>query len=425
MSDGSGPVPGWYADPQDSERLRWWDGAGWTSHVQAKPPAAVPTPASAGAPFSPGTTYTPDVPADPTSSFPGVAAYGAAGSYAGPDFGSDLYGLDDADDESRHRRRLIIVVVVALLAALALMGLLFLLLNRNSGAQPAPPPPTAAGAETNAEADGAADAAAAAGGACASLLQVMTANDMPIEISVRLQELSNNQNAAANSAYFANINTQLQPSRDSYQQACLDDINAGSEPATVRSFVTAFDSAVQTGLNVGAAIAAAGSVDPAQQQALTQAATQLEQANAALPAGSVSQSSLVGEAVSPQQGAGTTTPAPAPTTSVPAGTSAAGASAVDTLSSGALVAPLPAATVDPFAAGSPAATTDPYAVDPYSTTDPLGTAGTTSPEGVYDPYVYSVPTTPAATPPPADSALAAADNAADATKQSVTPTPAK
>lgn len=25
--------PGWYPDPKDPQRLRWWDGAGWTTNV--------------------------------------------------------------------------------------------------------------------------------------------------------------------------------------------------------------------------------------------------------------------------------------------------------------------------------------------------------------------------------------------------------
>lgn len=29
---------GWYADPQDSRQLRWWDGASWTAHVQVPEP---------------------------------------------------------------------------------------------------------------------------------------------------------------------------------------------------------------------------------------------------------------------------------------------------------------------------------------------------------------------------------------------------
>ena len=43
----SAPIPGWYEDPQHGF-LRWWDGSGWTDHVQmpgASPPAAAPAPA--------------------------------------------------------------------------------------------------------------------------------------------------------------------------------------------------------------------------------------------------------------------------------------------------------------------------------------------------------------------------------------------
>ena len=37
----SGSGEGWYADPQDPARLRWWDGARWTEHTHA---GAVPAP---------------------------------------------------------------------------------------------------------------------------------------------------------------------------------------------------------------------------------------------------------------------------------------------------------------------------------------------------------------------------------------------
>ena len=33
----SRPAPGWYPDPRDPRRLRWWDGAHWTSHISAMP----------------------------------------------------------------------------------------------------------------------------------------------------------------------------------------------------------------------------------------------------------------------------------------------------------------------------------------------------------------------------------------------------
>ena len=44
------PVPGWYQDPQ-GQGLRWWDGTGWTTHVQQSAPPATPAePASQPAP---------------------------------------------------------------------------------------------------------------------------------------------------------------------------------------------------------------------------------------------------------------------------------------------------------------------------------------------------------------------------------------
>lgn len=41
------PTSGWYADPRDSSRLRYWDGAAWTEHVAPQPltPASSESPA--------------------------------------------------------------------------------------------------------------------------------------------------------------------------------------------------------------------------------------------------------------------------------------------------------------------------------------------------------------------------------------------
>jgi hypothetical protein len=54
----AGPPQGWYADPEDASRLRWWDGTAWTAHTNERPtesepeakPGPEPDPGAAGAP---------------------------------------------------------------------------------------------------------------------------------------------------------------------------------------------------------------------------------------------------------------------------------------------------------------------------------------------------------------------------------------
>jgi Protein of unknown function (DUF2510) len=40
--DGTAQLPGWYPDPAGGWGQRWWDGARWTEHTTAAPPAAPP-----------------------------------------------------------------------------------------------------------------------------------------------------------------------------------------------------------------------------------------------------------------------------------------------------------------------------------------------------------------------------------------------
>ncbi len=78
------PPPGWYRDPADAERRRYWDGAAWTQRVQvpvAQPPAVEPVqpvsapiaPAEAPAAVAPAPSFAAE-PAAPASWSAGPAA---------------------------------------------------------------------------------------------------------------------------------------------------------------------------------------------------------------------------------------------------------------------------------------------------------------------------------------------------------------
>ena len=79
------PIPGWYADPRDASRLRYWDGAVWTEHLAPRqPPLAVAeaTPVTAAAPA--GTDSATDLAAAAAPAPAPAAAPAAAPSGADP-----------------------------------------------------------------------------------------------------------------------------------------------------------------------------------------------------------------------------------------------------------------------------------------------------------------------------------------------------
>jgi len=77
QASGQNPAQGWYTDPHDASKLRWWDGTGWTDHTHppageaaAQPAAAEPAAAAQPAATTPAAAAQPA--AQPQSSPPGA-----------------------------------------------------------------------------------------------------------------------------------------------------------------------------------------------------------------------------------------------------------------------------------------------------------------------------------------------------------------
>ncbi len=52
--DGPLPAPGWYGDPWDALRIRWWDGEQWSGYAAPHPTAGAPAPVHPASPSGSG-----------------------------------------------------------------------------------------------------------------------------------------------------------------------------------------------------------------------------------------------------------------------------------------------------------------------------------------------------------------------------------
>jgi len=71
QASGQNPAQGWYTDPHDASKLRWWDGTGWTDHTHPPADEAAAQPAA-----EPATAAQPAAAAQPTAAAQPAAAAG-------------------------------------------------------------------------------------------------------------------------------------------------------------------------------------------------------------------------------------------------------------------------------------------------------------------------------------------------------------
>ncbi|CAN5619240.1 hypothetical protein BH10ACT11_BH10ACT11_16940 [soil metagenome] len=105
------PVAGWYEDPYDAAKIRYWSGSVWTDAAQPLPPA-------------PPAVATPAATAPPDASSPAAA-------FIPPELRAP------ADDP--QRAKIVTAVAVAAVVLVVAIGGAFLLLNNRSGSDSAQP----------------------------------------------------------------------------------------------------------------------------------------------------------------------------------------------------------------------------------------------------------------------------------------------
>ena len=81
------PVAGWYPDPADAARLRWWDGSGWTDHTRDHQTHRAPPPPGAPGASAPPPPATPATPAPGAPPPPPPAASSNPGTFGSAAFG--------------------------------------------------------------------------------------------------------------------------------------------------------------------------------------------------------------------------------------------------------------------------------------------------------------------------------------------------
>ena len=149
----SGASPGWYPDPTDAGRWRWYDGQAWTEHVSSPPaPQPAPTPPAAFVPPSEPVaayagSYASSHSAAPTygSRF-GAATYAGSSTYGAPAVTPYSGSAHRAPSGQEQGSRRTLVIVASVIGGLVVLGLVSPLvtsaLRSAAGIKAAPGPRT-------------------------------------------------------------------------------------------------------------------------------------------------------------------------------------------------------------------------------------------------------------------------------------------
>jgi Protein of unknown function (DUF2510) len=138
------PIAGWYADPQDPTKMRWWDGDAWTGHVRPHPaltppqqppvtPALVPAAAPAVAPaLAPTATPAVAPAAAPTAVAPAATTTTESGMSIGrallPPLPSKSSAADDPEratallEQQRHSSPIVAAIMAGVVLVLVVLG---------------------------------------------------------------------------------------------------------------------------------------------------------------------------------------------------------------------------------------------------------------------------------------------------------------
>ncbi len=255
MSHSVRPTPGWYADPSDSQLLRWWNGTEWSDHTQPMPSRPVLVQEAPQDAIS----VRNDLPtAEPASPPP-----------------ADVVP-SSAEPKPKRRRAWMWVFLVVLIAALAGGG--WYVWQREQTEVP-----TATQDSSQAAPAPVAPADVAVPGACTDVVAALTADGTSSQLATQLQGVAAGADLADTAGFLSSIGPVTGDLMANSGAACVAAVNAGQGPAAYAVFVNAFQAAMTGGTEiVNAGLAQPGGLTPEQRASLSAQAADLSAATTAV-----------------------------------------------------------------------------------------------------------------------------------------------